>query len=371
MLKTKSEGNSLKVGVKKMKRCSRCLLPETYPNIIYNGDGVCNYCTSYAPIEYKGETKLEELFGTYRNRNNKEGYDCVVAVSGGRDSTFMLYELIESYNMRVLAYNYDNGFVSEQAKLNLKRITEALGVDLVTMKHDQTKYFRNNLIALTKKFSPTMVPTLCLGCRYGIVSGACKVAMKYKAPLVFFSSSRLENTSFKNEFFKIRFNKKVVGMASEFFSNPFYFKPSFIPMYIRDYFHDDSHLHPLSPWLKLLYGKVKIVEFFDYVQWDEKKIETTIEKDLEWKKPNDVKSSWRFDCLVHSFKDYFYLNSVGFTERDDLLSNMIREGMISREEALQKLTDDYENQREIRENVIRGVLEEFKVDMSILHDFKY
>jgi len=325
---------------------------------------------SYAPIEYKGKTKLEELLDTYRTRTKGEKYDCVVAVSGGRDSTFTLYELVEAYDMRVLAYNYDNGFVSEQAKLNLKEITDALGVDLVTMKHDQTKYFKNNLIALSKKFSPAMVPTLCLGCRYGIVSGACKVAMRYKVPLVFFSSSRLEKTSFKNEFFKTRFNKKVVGMASEFLSNPFYFKPSFVPMYVRDYFHDDSHLHPLSPRLKLLYGKVKIVEFFDYVQWDEKKIENTIETKLKWKKLKDVKSSWRFDCLVHSIKDYFYLNSVGFTERDDLLSNMIREGMINREEALQRLIEEYESQREIRENIIRDVLEELKIDNSILHDFR-
>lgn len=353
-----------------MKRCSRCLLPDTYPNIRYNGDGVCNYCLSYTPIEYKGETKLEELLGTYRNRNKGAKYDCVVGVSGGRDSTFTLYKLVEEYDMSVLAYNYDNGFVSEQAKLNLKGITDALGVDLVTKKHDQTKYFKNNLTALSTKFSPAMVPTLCLGCRYGIVSGACKVARRHKVPLVFFSSSLLEKTSFKNEFFKTRFNKKVMGMASEFFSNRFYFEPSFIPMYIRDYFHDDSHLHPLSPWLKLLYGKVKIVEFFDYVKWDEKEIQNTIETKLKWKKPKDVKSSWRFDCLVHSFKDYFYLNSVGFTERDDLLSNMIREGMVNREEALQKLTDDYENQREVREDIIRSVLEEFKLDMSILYDFK-
>jgi hypothetical protein len=70
-----------------MKRCSKCLLPETYPNISYNGDGVCNYCQNYTPIEYKGETKLEELLDTYRTRTKGEKYDCVVAVSGGRDST--------------------------------------------------------------------------------------------------------------------------------------------------------------------------------------------------------------------------------------------------------------------------------------------
>ena len=348
-----------------MKKCSRCLLPESFPNIRYNGDGVCNYCLTYTPIEYKGETGLEELLDTYRNRNKGEKYDCVVPVSGGRDSTFTLYELVEAYDMKVLAYNYDNGFVSEQAKLNLKEITDATGVDLVTIKHDQTKYFRNNLIALSKKVSPAMVPTLCLGCRYGIVSGACKVAMRYKVPLVFFSSSRLEKPSFKKEFLKTRFNKKIAGMASEFFSNPFYFKPSFIPMYVRDYF---SHLHPVSPWLKLLYGKMRIVEFFDYVKWDEKRIENTIENKLKWKKPKEAKSSGRFDCLVRYFKDYFYLNSVGFTERDEQLSNMIREGMISRAEALKRLME--ENQRENRENIIRGVLEELKIDKSILHDFR-
>ena len=326
---------------------------------------MCNYCLTYTPIEYKGKTKLEELLDTYRNRNKGEKYDCVVPVSGGRDSTFTLYELVEVYDMKVLAYNYDNGFVSEQAKLNLKEITDATGVDLVTIKHDQTKYFRNNLIALSKKVSPAMVPTLCLGCRYGIVSGACKVAMRYKVPLVFFSSSRLEKPSFKKEFFKNHFNKMIAGMASEFFSNPFYFKPSFVPMYVRDYF---SHLPPLSPWLKLLYGKVRIVEFFDYVKWDEKRIENTIENKLKWKKPKEAKSSGRFDCLVRYFKDYFYLNSVGFTERDEQLSNMIREGMISRAEALQRLME--ENQREIRENIIGGVLEELKIDKSILHDFR-
>jgi tRNA(Ile)-lysidine synthase TilS/MesJ len=90
---------------------------------------------SYAPIEYKGEPKLEELLDTYRTRN-------IVAVSGGRDSTFMLYELIDAYDMRVLAYNYDNGFVSEQAKLNLKEITDATGVDLVTNLRLSPMYIR-------------------------------------------------------------------------------------------------------------------------------------------------------------------------------------------------------------------------------------
>jgi len=54
-----------------MRRYSKCLLPETYPNIRYNEEGVRNYCLSYTPIEYKGEKKLDELLGFYQNRGRK------------------------------------------------------------------------------------------------------------------------------------------------------------------------------------------------------------------------------------------------------------------------------------------------------------
>jgi len=351
-----------------MKRCSRCLLPETYPNIRYNEEGVCNYCLAYRPAEYIGEEKLEELLDSYRNKG--DNYDCVVGVSGGRDSTYMLYMLTKVYNMRVLAYNYDHGLVSQQAKVNLKRVLDALGVDLVTIKHDQTKYFRNNLIALSKKPSPAMVPALCLGCRYGVLSGACKVAMKYKVPLVVFASSKPERTSFKNEFFRTRFNRRMFGMLSELLNNPSYFKPSFIPMYIKDYLHDDSHRYPLSPILRILYRKVRIMEFFDYIRWDEKKIEDTLKTKLGWEKPKNVKSSWRFDCLIHYFKDYVYLKLVGFTERDELLSNMIREGLISRKEALLRLTGEYENLQSIGKEIIDDVLMKLNISPSVLHNFE-
>jgi len=353
---------------KRMKRCSRCLLPETYPNIRYNEDGVCNYCLTYRPIEYIGEEKLEELLDTYRNRGDK--YDCVVAVSGGRDSTYMLYMLTEVFGMRVLAFTYDYGLVSQQAKLNLKMALDALEVDLVTIKHDQTKYFRNNLIALSKKFSPAMVPALCLGCRYGVRGGACKVAMKHKVPLVVFAASQPELMSFKNEFFRTRFNRRSLGMLSELLNNPSYFKPSFIPMYIKDYFHDDAHRYPLSPIFKILYRKVRIIEFFDYIQWDEKKIEDTLKRKLSWEKPKNIKSSWRFDCLVHFFKDYIYLNSVGFTERDELLSNMIREGLISREEALHRLMGQYENLLSVGKEIIDNALMQLNIAPSVLRNFE-
>jgi hypothetical protein len=256
--------------------------------------------------------------------------------------------------------------VSQIGKQNLSNVLEILDVDLVTFKHDQTRFFKNNLRALLRRFSPAMVPTLCLGCRHGIVGGACKIAKKQGIPLVIFSSSHIEKSHFKNEFFKTKRNSKILGMFAEAINNTIYFKPQFIPMYVKDYFHDDSHVHPLSSVLKFLYGDIIIIEYFDFVEWNEDKILKTITNKVGWVKKITERSSWHLDCSVHYFKDYFYLKSIGFTERDDLLSNLIREGAIDRGTALRKLFDEYDHKMEYLKNNVIEIGEEIGLDKPLL-----
>ena len=106
-----------------MKMCTKCVLPETYPGIEFNEDGVCNYCLSYKKMEYKGKEALEQLVKTTR-KNHKGEYDCVMGVSGGRDSSYALYYLVKVLNLKVLAYTADHGYVPEPAKDNIKRQTD-------------------------------------------------------------------------------------------------------------------------------------------------------------------------------------------------------------------------------------------------------
>ena len=81
-----------------MKRCSRCVLPETFPGISFDDDGVCNFCRAF-----KGREKLETSKSKYRSRFEKlieekqksGGYDCLMAYSGGKDSTYTLMVLKE------------------------------------------------------------------------------------------------------------------------------------------------------------------------------------------------------------------------------------------------------------------------------------
>ena len=80
-----------------MKRCIKCILPEVYPNIAFDNEGVCNYCKERQTIQYLGSSKLEETLAQFKSSGGK--YDCLIPISGGKDSTYVLYQISKVYNM--------------------------------------------------------------------------------------------------------------------------------------------------------------------------------------------------------------------------------------------------------------------------------
>jgi len=73
-----------------LKRCAECILSENYPGITLNDESICNYCISYALMSYEGEFALKSLLDSHRGKGRK--YDCIVPVSGGKNSAFVLYK---------------------------------------------------------------------------------------------------------------------------------------------------------------------------------------------------------------------------------------------------------------------------------------
>ena len=109
-----------------MNICNKCILPDTFPGVTFDNDGVCNHCRNFQGVEVlqghkkEYEEKFLELVDRYRNHGS---YDCLIAYSGGKDSTYTLKLLRDRYNLRVLALTIDNGFVSEQAFRNMCNVT--------------------------------------------------------------------------------------------------------------------------------------------------------------------------------------------------------------------------------------------------------
>jgi hypothetical protein len=351
-----------------MKYCSKCILPDNYPGIEFNENGVCNYCTTYETKDSKGIDKLDKLLNSIP-QSRKNAYDCLVGISGGRDSAYTLYYLVKKYGLRVLAYSADNGFVPEMAKTSMRNMTEILGVDLVLEKHNlMTNCIRSNLISWISYPSLSMIPMMCCGCRLGMFRGLLRQAKKHNIRLIALGSGNaVEISHFKKAFLKINPLGRMVrnkgrmsillGLFYEAFRNPRYFlnlKASYI--YLLEYLY----FFLFEGMQKIFYPKQKTLLLYDYVEWNEDEIMRTIKHELKWKTYSDGTSAWRSDCTISFLKNYLLREMAGFNEKTELLCNMIREGMISRGEAELRLV----SANEMPEDIIQKTLEEIGLDTS-------
>ncbi len=112
--------------------CTRCVLPENFPGVKFDDQGVCNHCQqapSASEVRENVARLHDEMVAAIEANKGGRDYDCIVAYSGGKDSSYTLKALTESYGLKCLAVTVDNGFMSDQARVNSKAVTAALGVD--------------------------------------------------------------------------------------------------------------------------------------------------------------------------------------------------------------------------------------------------
>jgi hypothetical protein len=121
-----------------MKICACCIYDEHTPNISFDEFGVCNYCRQVEKLidefgtgSAKGERLLEQIVAEMKCDGRDKKYDCIIGVSGGTDSSFLLIKAKE-WGLRPLAVHYDNTWNSAIATMNIGRVTSSLNIDLFT-----------------------------------------------------------------------------------------------------------------------------------------------------------------------------------------------------------------------------------------------
>jgi hypothetical protein len=336
-----------------IRRCSKCILPETFPGIYFDEERVCNYCNSHEPVEVLGEKKLEKELSKLRNKGKK--YDMIVPISGGRDSAYVLHQMVKKYKMRVLALTVDSGAILPEGYKNVKRITEALNVPHVLLKDEnQIKTGQENTKIKFQGWMKnpsihTIVPVLNSGDKTMNIR-MYRYAHNHHIPLVM-GGNNIGNSTFEQEHWKTGFlgvfpNER--GMYSstdrvklsilfglEYFKNPLNLRFPIFKEYAKGasvYFFE-SILKPKD---------VNALGFYDYIYWDEKKIISTITTELNWQGAEDSTTTWRIDDAAYPLMNYMYYKLVGFTEHDEMYSKMIREGQISRKIALKRCLSDHQ-----------------------------
>lgn len=334
-----------------LRRCKKCVLPETMPFIEFDGEGVCNYCKSYRKTTYKGEKALEEAAARFRRSDGRP--DCVFAFSGGRDSSYGLHYAKAELGLNPVAYTYDWGMVNDLARRNQARMCGDLGVEHIIVSADITtklRYIRQNVEAWLKKPDLGMIPLFMAGDKQFFYY-ANKIARQMDVNLIVFAASPLEKTSFKTGF---------CGVRPEFESaSPHKLSRAgqvrMAAYYARNYLTNPAYLNSslmdtFSAFVSYYLVRQDFLLLFEYIEWDEKDIMSLLIDEYGWETAEDTPTTWRIGDGTAPFYNYIYYKVAGFTENDTFRSNQIREGQLSREEALRLVTEENIPRREqIRE----------------------
>jgi len=295
--------------------CQRCILPQNYPGIYFDEAGVCNVCRYYEKKweqkDYqKSEAKLREIIEHYRGKNKK--YDCIVPISGAKDSTYVLYYLKKKYDLRILAVNHKNGFQTPQALENMENACKILDVDFTS--------FMPRWELLRKAYATCFRKTgeFCLPCNQGTFATVYHASEDNQVPLVVMGyTAQVEispiwsGTRFcREKLFKAVLESEIPDDGLEWFL-----------------------LDPIKRRTP-----VHIISLYSFINWDPNIIFPTLRNELKWK---EGPYGWdKVDCKFLPIAKYFRRMRSGFSRETITNAAAVRIGLMSREEALQKTREE-------------------------------
>lgn len=332
----KSEADILENNKPFLKRCSKCILPETMPFIKFNSNGICNYCENYKKRNIsKPKKELFELLKVYR-RN--QGSDCIVPFSGGRDSCYGLHLITEELKMKPITYTYDWGMVTDLGRRNISRVCSKLGVENIIIADDISKKrlnIKKNLKAWLKSPHLGMLAMLTAGDKH-FFRHVETVKKQTGINLNLWSVNPLEVTHFKTGFLGIKpdFEEDKVysnGIRKQF---KYHYNRTKAMLDSPGYFNSSLWDTLSGEYYRSFTKKKDYFHVFDYWPWDEKLINQTLLGVYDWEMAIDTPTTWRIGDGTAAFYNYVYYTVAGFTEHDTFRSNQIREGQINREDAL-------------------------------------
>jgi hypothetical protein len=311
-----------------INRCTRCILPDTFPGITFDHKGVCNFCSDHQIISALGEAKLLDELPTQRDSI----YDCIVPISGGKDSTYVLYYAVKKLNLRVIAVNYDSGFQSNLARENIRNICNKLSVPVVIITADYKTHLKmlGEILHISEVMG--MYFHTCMNCEVNIRSSVFNTAIEYDIPYILYGDSKLEGIemqpflgrkAFLSRIPKSKAPKLFFHLVKYSLYSTLQRKQTRVPGKYR--YQPFGHF----PFPE---SGPKVIHFFDYIEWNSIEKGKFLSEKLEWKSPESHND--RFDCLLHCFGNHHWLQQCGISVDGYTYSTMIRANRMKRDDAI-------------------------------------
>jgi N-acetyl sugar amidotransferase len=331
--------------------CKRCLYDETTPNIKFDEQGICNYCQTHDALnkEYptgeEGRKRLNRIFDQIKKEGKNKKYDCIVGVSGGCDSSYLVY-LVKDFGLRPLAVHFDNTWNSTTSTENLYNVLHKLNVDLFTYVVNNKEYDD-----IYRSFLKAGVPDIEAPTDIGLASTLNIAAEKYKVHYV------LEGHNFRSE------GISPLGWL--------YMDGKYIESIHRQYgtckmkTFPNMTLYKFIKWM--LVNRIKKIRPLWYIDYRKEEIKNFLSDNLNWKWYGGHHLENRFTAFYHS---YFIPKRFGKDFRSLGYSALIRSGQLTRDEGLRLINEPPYLEDEIVDLVKKRLgfsSEEFEKIMNLPH----
>ncbi len=327
-------------GAGAVPRCRRCGLGVDVPGTELDDEGICNVCHSFDVVApqterwFRTEADLEERRRSALQRRRGD-IDCLHLLSGGKDSTYALYQLVER-GWNVHALTLDNGFISEGAKDNVRRSVADLGIthEFATAEA-MNDIFRDSL----DRYS-----NVCQGCYKTIYTIAVARAQEMGIPVIVTGLSRgqfFETRLVPHQFEQGRFDPDEIDRTVLEARRIYHHTPDAVTELLPEQrvFDDDA-----------IFDEIEFVDFYRYVDVELADLYEFLEERAPWVRPADTGRST--NCLINVAGIQVHQSERGYHNYAEPYSWDVRLGHKTRDEALEELDD------EVDELEVTGLLAE-------------
>ncbi len=306
--------------------CACCVMDTSDPDISFDKNGVCNKCNEYKNRILPGwnygkghEEELKKLIADIKKKGKNKKYDCILGLSGGLDSTYMLHLAVKEWGLRPFVFHIDAGWNLPVAENNIRKVTEKLGVDVhiekmdwVEMREMQLAWFRTGLENLD---APQDHAFIALIDKYSKKLGVKYILNGYNISTEIIADPQSWSDGYQTGDHK--FMKDVVKKYCKIPIRKYTFTTGFRHKFVNPYI---KHIKTIKPLNLVPITKQQMMDTlskeYGYVPYGQKHFEDLITKFLE---------------------GYWVPNKFGHDIRRAQLSTLIVTGQITRDEALEIL----------------------------------
>lgn len=329
-----------------IKECKRCIINSNDDkNLTFDINGVCNYCNYYdfeiknlGSIEHRTSILNDKILEIKKYGQNKK-YDCIVGLSGGLDSSFLVYWLCQN-GLRPLVVHLDNGWNSSLAVQNIQNICQKLDLDLHTHVIDWNEFKKLQLAYLKASVVDIEILT-----DHAIKAIIYKMAKKYKIKYSFsgfnFATEAIMIKGWtykKSDFSNIKDIAKKFGSITSFKTYPY-----------------------LQFWKNLYYNlflKFEVINLLNFLDYNKDASKLILEKEIGWV---DHKGKHFESIFTKFYQSYILKEKFKIDKRKVHLSNLICSSQMTKNEALKKIQQPLYSSKEELQNELEFVLKKFNL----------